>query len=90
YYTPCQSGLLRCAITTESTVEANGAKLTTSANDIVRPIHPQRMRVILHPCDYEVWLDGSAAEAFELLKPYASDEMDIVKSGAGEKSDTSL
>ena len=28
--------------------------------------------------------------AFELLEPYPSDEMDIVRSGVGEKSDTSL
>ncbi len=64
--------------------------ITTSANDTVRPIHPQRMPVILRSSDYEAWLDGSAAQAFELLKPYASDEMDIVRSGVGEKSDISL
>ncbi len=64
--------------------------ITTSANDIVRPIHPQRMPVILRPSDFEAWLGGSAAEAFELLRPYASDEMDIVRSGVGEKSDSGL
>ncbi|WP_254435014.1 SOS response-associated peptidase family protein [Ruegeria arenilitoris] len=33
--------------------------ITTSANDIVRPIHPQRMPVILRPSDYEAWLGGA-------------------------------
>ncbi len=60
--------------------------ITTSANDVVRPIHPQRMPVILHPQDYEQWLDGDAEDAFALLTPYEGD-MEIVKSGVGEKSD---
>ncbi len=61
--------------------------ITTSANDVVRPIHPQRMPVILQPQDYEQWLDGNAEDAFALLTPYEGD-MEIVKSGVGEKSDS--
>lgn len=61
--------------------------ITTSANEIVKPIHPQRMPVILKPEDYEQWMDGTADEAFELLEPFNSDDMQIVRSGEGEKSD---
>ncbi len=62
--------------------------ITTMANELVKPVHPQRMPVILKPEDYEQWMDGNADDAFELLKPYNSDEMQIVRSGPGEKSDS--
>ncbi|WP_234995168.1 SOS response-associated peptidase [Ruegeria meonggei] len=61
--------------------------ITTSANEIVKPIHPQRMPVILDPEDYEQWMNGSAEEAFELLQPFDADKMQIVLSGEGERSD---
>jgi putative SOS response-associated peptidase YedK len=52
--------------------------LTTQPNDLVRPLH-NRMPVILHPKDYELWLDPQAqqAEALQpLLGAYPSEEMD--------------
>ena len=51
--------------------------LTTEANDVLRPIH-DRMPVILHPDDYELWLDVDARKqdhVKELLRPYAAEEM---------------
>ncbi len=61
--------------------------ITTAANDLVKPIHPQRMPAILKPEDYEQWMDGNADDAFELLEPLNSNETQIVRSGEGEKSD---
>ncbi len=61
--------------------------ITTTANVLVKPIHPQRMPVILKPEDYEQWMYGNADDAFELLEPFNSNEMTIVRSGEGEKSD---
>jgi putative SOS response-associated peptidase YedK len=51
--------------------------LTTEANEVLRPVH-DRMPVILHPDDYEVWLDTDARKhdfAKELLRPYTAGEM---------------
>ncbi|MFC2037805.1 SOS response-associated peptidase [Chloroflexota bacterium] len=41
--------------------------LTTQPNELVRPLH-NRMPVILHPRDYELWLDPEVQQA-ELLQP---------------------
>jgi len=51
--------------------------LTTDANDLTRPIH-DRMPVILHPKDYELWLDPEVKDPTllkPLLRPYPSEEM---------------
>ena len=61
--------------------------ITTTANDIVRPVHPDRMPVILDPADYEQWLTGSADEAEALLRPFPAERMRIVAEGAGLRSD---
>jgi putative SOS response-associated peptidase YedK len=53
--------------------------LTTTPNDLLRPVH-NRMPVILHPKDYERWLDPELQQAEvlkTLLQPYPSKEMDI-------------
>jgi putative SOS response-associated peptidase YedK len=54
------------------------AILTTEANDVLRPVH-DRMPVILHSEDYDLWLDdelrkGSLRE--ELLRPFPASEME--------------
>jgi len=52
--------------------------LTTQPNDLLRPVH-NRMPVILHPKDYDLWLDPEVqnAELLQpLLHPYSSAEMD--------------
>jgi len=51
--------------------------LTTSANDLLKPIH-ERMPVILHPEDYDLWLDPTVqdpSKAVPLLTAYPSDDM---------------
>jgi putative SOS response-associated peptidase YedK len=53
------------------------AILTTEANEVLRPVH-DRMPVILHPDDYEMWLGGNAREldlVREMLRPYPAEEM---------------
>jgi putative SOS response-associated peptidase YedK len=52
--------------------------ITTDANDVVAPIH-NRMPVILHPEDYELWLDPDFDEReplTTLLKPYPTETME--------------
>lgn len=51
--------------------------LTTEANEVLRPVH-DRMPVILHPDDYELWLDEDVRKREllkELLRPYPAEEM---------------
>jgi putative SOS response-associated peptidase YedK len=51
--------------------------LTTEANEVLRPVH-DRMPVILHPEDYELWLDSDVRKldlVKELLSPYPASEM---------------
>lgn len=51
--------------------------LTTAANEVLSPIH-DRMPVILHPDDYDRWLDPdltTSAQLLPLLHPYPADEM---------------
>jgi len=61
--------------------------VTTVANEIVKPVHPQRMPVILKPDDYQQWMSGSVDDAFDLLQPFNADDMHVVRSGESEKSD---
>jgi putative SOS response-associated peptidase YedK len=52
--------------------------ITTDANDVVAPIH-NRMPVILHPEDYDLWFDPNFDEKeplTTLLKPYPAEAMD--------------
>lgn len=51
--------------------------LTTEANEVLRPVH-DRMPVILHPDEYEVWLDTDVRKLDlikEMLRPYPAEEM---------------
>jgi putative SOS response-associated peptidase YedK len=53
------------------------AILTTEANEVLRPVH-DRMPVILHSADYELWLDEDVRKREllrELLRPYPAEEM---------------
>lgn len=61
--------------------------LTTGPNDLVRPIHPSRMPVILEEDDYETWLSGSEDDAFALAKRFPAEKMEIKRSGEGMKED---
>jgi len=57
------------------------AILTTTPNDVVKPIHPTRMPVMLDPADHEAWLNGTPDEALALARPYPAEKMRIVFKG---------
>jgi putative SOS response-associated peptidase YedK len=59
--------------------------LTTKPNELVKPIHPSRMPVMLHEGDYDTWLKGSAEQAKKLCEPYDANRMRITM--ASGKSD---
>jgi putative SOS response-associated peptidase YedK len=64
------------------------AILTTEANEVLRPVH-DRMPVILHPDDYELWLGAEARElglVKEMLRPYPAEEMVGYPVGSGVNS----
>ncbi len=53
------------------------AILTTDANDLLKTIH-HRMPVILHPKDFDRWMDPAnekPATVADLLRPYSADKM---------------
>ncbi len=55
---------------------ADHEPLTCEANEIVRPIHPKAMPVILtEPAEIELWLTAEWKEAKELQRPFPSDAM---------------
>ncbi len=52
--------------------------LTTEPNDLLRPLH-NRMPVILHPRDYDLWLDPRVQDTEQLqslLRAYPPEEME--------------
>ncbi|PSR56065.1 hypothetical protein AHMF7605_22465 [Adhaeribacter arboris] len=51
--------------------------ITTTANELVKPIHPERMPVILTRETEKLWLDDSLSkeQLLALLTPYESQEM---------------
>jgi putative SOS response-associated peptidase YedK len=61
--------------------------IKTTVNDLVKPIQPTRMPVILDPENYEAYLHGTAQEALALLRPYPAERMQIVREGIGELRD---
>jgi len=51
--------------------------LTTEANEILKPVH-ERMPVILHESDYDLWFDDDVRKQglrLELFRPFSADEM---------------
>ena len=61
--------------------------VTTTPNALVRPIHPDRMPVILPEDAWETWLSGAPDAAFALLRPYPAETMRIARSGLDAKAD---
>ena len=51
------------------------AFLTCEPNPLVAPIHAKAMPVILHPDDYDTWLDAEVASACSLAQPFPSQLM---------------
>ena len=56
--------------------------MTSTPNDLVREVHPDRMPVILGPEAQKVWMEGTPDEAFEVIETYPAEEMQEI--GAGE------
>lgn len=61
--------------------------LTARPNELVRPVHPERMPVILPAEAHDTWLAGTPDAAFELIAPFPAERMRIVRVGEGETSD---
>lgn len=61
------------------------AIVTTRPNEIVAPVHPQRMPVIIAPENHDDWLLGTPDTAAPLTRPYPAQAMKIVRQG--EKQD---
>jgi putative SOS response-associated peptidase YedK len=60
--------------------------LTTEPNDVVGPIHPKAMPVILtKPTEIETWMTAPAEEALKLQRPLPDGMLEIV--ARGEKKD---
>ncbi len=59
----------------------NSSRRSTLTNEVVKPIHPSRMPVILDAADYGTWLSGSPDEAARLLKPFGTERMHIAMEG---------
>lgn len=57
--------------------------VTSTPNDLVKPVHPDRMPVILPIDSYGTWLHGSPDDAFGLLKPYPEEQMVIIDHAEG-------
>lgn len=57
------------------------AFLTTAANELVRPIHPKAMPVMLTEAMFDRWLTGTPDAAFQLTTPFPISEMAIVAKG---------
>ena len=53
---------------------------TTEPNPFVARFH-DRMPVILRQRDYQTWLNGTAQEAYELLRPFDADRMLLIDKG---------
>jgi putative SOS response-associated peptidase YedK len=51
------------------------ALLTTEPNELVKPIHPKAMPVILHEEDWNRWLDAPVENALSLAVPFPSQLM---------------
>jgi putative SOS response-associated peptidase YedK len=55
------------------------AFLTCEPNALVEPVHPKAMPVILHPEDYDVWLNADWKDARRVVEPYPSQLMGVTE-----------
>ncbi|MES2289264.1 MAG: SOS response-associated peptidase family protein [Pseudomonadota bacterium] len=53
------------------------AFLTCEPNPLVAPLHPKAMPVVLHPSDYDRWLDAEWDDACALVTPFPSQLMAV-------------
>ena len=57
------------------------AFLTCEANEVVGPIHPKAMPVMLRPSDAVRWLIAERADACALARPFAATVMRVLCCG---------
>jgi putative SOS response-associated peptidase YedK len=61
--------------------------LTTEANAMVAPIHPNAMPVILTTTEeFDLWLEGESVEALQLQRPLPDGMLDIVARGEKDRA----
>lgn len=74
------AGLMDSLLAPDGSEIDSGAILTTQANETLRPIH-HRMPVVIHPDDFERWLDCKTQEprhVADLLKPADPDFFEAI------------
>ena len=59
--------------------------VTTTPNELVRPVHPDRMPAILAPGDHAAWLEAPPADALALIRPFPAERMAVIGRGEGMK-----
>jgi putative SOS response-associated peptidase YedK len=62
------------------------AFLTTEPNSLVEPVHPKAMPMILHPEDYDVWLNAEWKTAKNIVAPYPSQLMHVDEGPAAARN----
>ena len=58
----------------------------TTPNEVVAPIHPNRMPTILAREDHAAWLEGTPEEALALIRPYPAERMGVIGRGEGMRA----
>lgn len=61
--------------------------VTTTPNEVVRPIHPDRMPAILPPGDHAAWMEAPPEDALALIRPFPADRMAVIGRGEEMKSE---
>lgn len=73
------AGLWECGRTAEGELLETCTIITTSANDMLAPIH-HRMPVLIHPMDWDLWLDTEIEDVTlpaSLLRPFDAEHMQV-------------
>ena len=61
--------------------------VTTTPNDVVRPVHPDRMPAILADADHAAWLEAPPEDAMALIRPFPAGRMAVIGRGEGMRSE---
>ena len=61
--------------------------VTTTPNEIVAPVHPDRMPMILREADHAAWMEAPPAEAMALIRPHPAERMAVIGRGEGMRSE---
>ena len=61
--------------------------VTTAPNAVVRPVHPDRMPMILATEDHAAWMEAPPKDALALIGPYPAGRMAVIGRGEGMRSE---